>query len=123
MLASAQSVAGRARGPNYIVKRLLGSKNYAAMTIPAKNEMIFCVQSWQNHHTEEKQMTSSVSNGRGGVGQSVRFPTQPTRNQNQLILFYLFNTTILERTNHKHKLRHSGKENLNNIAVKKRLSN
>lgn len=54
MLAAAQSVASRARGPNYITKRLLGSKNYAAMTVPAENEMIFCVQTWQNQHTEEK---------------------------------------------------------------------
>lgn len=67
MLAAAQSVASRVKGPNYITKRLLGRQNYAAMTIPAKNEMIFCVRTWQNHHTEEKQMTSSVSYG-GGLG-------------------------------------------------------
>lgn len=89
MLAAAQSVASRARGPNYITKRLLGSKSYAAMTIPAKNEMIICVQSWQNHHTEEKQMTSSVSNGMGWGGAECAIP-HSTHQKPKLTRTFLF---------------------------------
>lgn len=33
------------------------------MTISADNEMIFCVQTWLNNHTEEKQMARGVPNG------------------------------------------------------------